>query len=876
MDIEKLVLEYKGKHPYLNVLKKNLQGGETLTFTQKEFAKKLIITNAVKKQDRTLLPLPEIKTFDVDWNKYSTRPPYNFQKLGINWLMNKSHGILGDEMGTGKTTQAIIAATELNLSKVLVICPNTLKLNWKKEIECIDPNAIISVYDKTCNPNAKWIIVNYDKIFKIEKELKALKPKLLIGDEAHLVKSGKKAKRAACFSKIATKCPRVWLLTGTPIANKPIDFYNLLKICKHELGNNKEIYGKKYCGGELTNWGYNYNGASNLKDLHFRTQDIILRRTKKQVLDLPEKQLVPIYLEIKNHKDYLNAANKKYQEIYDNIDNEESEHYGKNLESGASFIEMSAYRMYCALEKIKDGTLFDLIDNILDAGEKVVIFTNFTAVIDAINEAYKEKCVILDGRVSAEQRQKNIESFQNGAPSICACNYKVGSVGTTLTAATYEIMNDYPWDPATLKQAEDRCVSKNQLVLTKRGYIKIQDVKKGDLVYSHLGNWQKVTDTFKKIYSDKLKTVIKYRGTSEKLETTSDHEIYIYDSEEKKYKWEQASRLLPRKHFLVLNYTDLPKSPLTTIKINSFYSNIFFNNFNKKQKNGRQHILPSEIKLSNDFLYMLGRYVGDGWVAIKNNKERGIGICGHIKEKEVIIKLCELIKTTFNISKHSYQETQNCCQFSIGSCNLGYQFKIWCGENSHSKQFPEWVFQLNKEQLENLLQGYYDADGWKKNDLQQATTVSSILASQLIVLNSKLGRNPQFYKTKKHFSIEYSNSINCIIKNNENKVLFPISSVQTYIPKKEEREFYDLTVENDNSFVIGTVSVHNCHRIGQTKKTTIYFPIYNDTIDEIMFNVLKEKTSNLHEAIDGDANLVKFKYNGSVVNEVYKLLKRKK
>ena len=459
-DIKKHLLEYRGNHPYLNVLKKLLQDGKELGQTQADFAKKLLVTHAVKKQDRTLLPLPKVIEFQVDWEGYEGKEkyPYDFQKLGINWLMNKQKAILADEMGLGKSLQAIVAAIELKVKRVLIICPNTLKLNWRKEISFFEDPKNVSIVGKTYNPNAKWIIVNYDKIHKIEVDLKKLKFDLLIGDEAHYVKSGRKARRASCFARISTVIPRVWLLTGTPIANKPIDFYQLLKICRHELGKNKEIFGMKYCGGKTTPWGRDFSGASNLKDLHFRTQDVILRRLKDKVLDLPPKQLVPVYLELDDRREraYLKSATDKYQEIYENIDNEESEHYGKNLESGAAFIEMAAYRMFTALEKISDGTLIDLIENAIESGSKVVVFTNFTKVIDAIKEHFKENCVILDGRVSLEQRQKNIDAFQTGFPQVCGCNYKVGSVGTTLTAASVSVFNDLPWDPATLKQAEDR------------------------------------------------------------------------------------------------------------------------------------------------------------------------------------------------------------------------------------------------------------------------------------------------------------------------------------------------------------------------------------------------------------------------------------
>jgi len=453
-DIEKQLLSYNGKHPYLLSLKDLVDKGEVLNFSQNMFAKKLLISHAVKTKDRTLLPLPSLKSFLIDWNKYIEKPPYSFQKLGINWLMNKDKAILGDEMGCGKTFQAIVAAIELNIDRILIICPNTLKLNWMKEIESLNETSI-SIFKKEFDLNAKWTIINYDKLSKVEVELKKLKFKLLIGDEAHLVKNSS-SKRGKAFQRISTKIPKTWLLTGTPIANRPIDFYQLLKLCKHDLGKDKMSFGRKYCNGTLNNFGWDYSGASNLKDLHFRTQDIILRRLKDQVLDLPSKQLIPVYLEMNNMKKYYQAAEDRFQEIYNNIDNPDSEHYGKDLGSGAAFIELAAFRMFCALEKLEDGTLSDLINNSIESGGKVVVFTNFTKVVDAVKKEFGENCVTLDGRVSIEDRQANIQSFQKGIPQVCVCNYKVGSVGTTLTAGTVSIMNDLPWDPATLQQAMDR------------------------------------------------------------------------------------------------------------------------------------------------------------------------------------------------------------------------------------------------------------------------------------------------------------------------------------------------------------------------------------------------------------------------------------
>jgi len=113
--------------------------------------------------------------------------------------------------------------------------------------------------------------------------------------------------------------------------------------------------------------------------------------------------------------------------------------------------------MFTALEKTKDGSIEELIESCLDANKRVVLFTNYTSVINAYKEIFKEKAVILDGRVKIEDRHKIIENFQaNKGADIVLANFKVGSVGINLTSAEVAIINDLPWDPATLAQAEDR------------------------------------------------------------------------------------------------------------------------------------------------------------------------------------------------------------------------------------------------------------------------------------------------------------------------------------------------------------------------------------------------------------------------------------
>jgi SWI/SNF-related matrix-associated actin-dependent regulator 1 of chromatin subfamily A len=457
--IKEKLLVYKGLNPYLNTLKSIVEKGEELSGVQLMFAEKLLVSTAIKTQDREALPLPEIKQFNIIWDKYSARPPFEFQKEGVNWLLNKKYAILGDDMGLGKTLQAIIASIETGANRTLIVCPNSLKINWAKELQYFIPQNEITIIKKAYIKPTKFTIINYEKLAKYADELIKEKFDITIADESHYIKSGRGSRRGKYFLKITNKVSRIWLLTGTPIGNRPIDFFNLLKVCRHDLGRRKDEYAQRYCGNLMTNWGWDTKGSSNLKELYFRTQDIILRRLKKDVLDLPPKQRVPIYLEMSSSRmrAMQSYVNEKFQDIFNGMDDPDSEHYGKNIDKGEKFIELAANRMFCAVEKIKDGSVQELVESCLDANKRVIIFTNYTIVADEYKTIFGDDAIVLDGRVKIEERQRIIDNFQsNRGPSVMVCNFKVGSVGINLTSAEVEVINDLPWDPATLAQAEDR------------------------------------------------------------------------------------------------------------------------------------------------------------------------------------------------------------------------------------------------------------------------------------------------------------------------------------------------------------------------------------------------------------------------------------
>lgn len=360
---------------------------------------------------------------------------------------------------THNTTSAIIASLESESKKVLVICPSSLKINWYREIKNYSDKNILIVEGKNWEPTFDFYIINYDilknyhsmeKTENIEsyKLIENEKFDLVIIDEAHYI-SNPTAQRTKLINDLVKNIPKVWLLTGTPMTSRPINYYNLLKIVDSPIASNWQGYVKRYCAGYQFKVGgkkiWNTNGSSNLDELRERTKNIVLRRMKTDILDLPEKMVSPIFLDLTStfYSDELEDF------IRISKDN-------KNKESLTVTINrLMKLRQVIAFEKVPYTC--ELIDKVIEQGKKVIVFTNFTSSLDMLHEKYKKNSVILDGRMSKEKRQQSVDKFQNDDKTkIFISNIKAGGVGITLTSAEVVIMNDLSFVPSDHSQAEDR------------------------------------------------------------------------------------------------------------------------------------------------------------------------------------------------------------------------------------------------------------------------------------------------------------------------------------------------------------------------------------------------------------------------------------
>ena len=402
--------------------------------------KEIIDTSELEKTFKTEdKPTVELKDYS-----YLKRKPYDHQYTAAKFLLEKRKAILADEMGGGKTLSSIMAAYSLPTPR-LVVCPASLKLNWAKEIRMVDLEGRIHVVrDKGIDASADWNIINYDILEKYFKELDRVNWKVIIFDEAHYMKAvtngGKPdSKRAKYGLKLGLKAPYVFSLTGTPITNRPKDIFNLLRLSDHILSRNFFNFAQNYCGATHNGWGWDFSGSSNEDELHEKIKPYMLRRLKKDMLDLPKKirRFIPVEIDLREYRIAIEEYMRKRPYI-----------------KGDHLVELTTAKHILA--KNKTSHTIEIAETIVDSGESVVIFTCYDAVVKEIMNKFKDNVVKITGEDSEKKRQQAVDDFQRGKVQVMVANIIAGGVGLTLTRAKYLIFNDFDWVPANHLQAEDR------------------------------------------------------------------------------------------------------------------------------------------------------------------------------------------------------------------------------------------------------------------------------------------------------------------------------------------------------------------------------------------------------------------------------------
>jgi SWI/SNF-related matrix-associated actin-dependent regulator 1 of chromatin subfamily A len=384
---------------------------------------------------------------------------YPYQSDGVAFLLSKKRAILADDMGLGKTRQAIVAMEAgCPEGTILVVCPASIKLNWKREILMVDGGASIEVLgvDKDQADAPRWIIVNYDLLGKHADRLHAIDWAGVILDEAHFIKNASK-RTSHCLKLLGVQAEaralvigpeHVFLLTGTPMTNRPKDLFNLFRCVGHPAARSFLSFAKRYCDAYRNDYGWVTTGASNLDELNLLMKEVSIRRKKDEVLDLPPKIRTWVPVDISTSKAALNAIDS-FLSWYSGTD--------PSKPNDTEFLARLT-KVRTALHKAKFNAVAERIKDVTTTGEKVVVFTCFTDGIERHKKKLGDQAITITGSATPEQRMEAVDRFQTDPNvRVALCNIIAGGVGITLTAGTHVIFQDLDWVPANHAQAEDRC-----------------------------------------------------------------------------------------------------------------------------------------------------------------------------------------------------------------------------------------------------------------------------------------------------------------------------------------------------------------------------------------------------------------------------------
>jgi SWI/SNF-related matrix-associated actin-dependent regulator 1 of chromatin subfamily A len=425
----------------------------------------------------------EIVKFENNINRYPTL--YRHQKDGVKFLLEKSFEssgiIVADEMGLGKTKMSIVFCEIRNFKKIIVVCPASLKYNWEREIVTVNNYASVCILPQHVpDENTKYFIINYDiliKEFDFEKLLKKDTFKITVKedsflakykfdamllDEAHYLKN-QTSKRSKVIVELSNMIDITIPISGTPLKNKTKDIFNLLKIIKHPLGNSFFNFGRRYCNGYENGFGWNFDGSSNTTELYEKLNSVILRRLKKDCLDLPEKIINEVFIDLSANmkKVYYNAFQEYLTFVRDvklvNKNTVEVNIAINSIIQAEELVKITLLKQICSISKA--DMLKEKIDDMLeeDPERKIVIFSQFNEIINLLYAHYEKISVKLTGATSQTNRQKAVDNFQNDEKvRLFIGNLQAGGVGITLARSDTVIFTDLAWTPSEHEQAMDR------------------------------------------------------------------------------------------------------------------------------------------------------------------------------------------------------------------------------------------------------------------------------------------------------------------------------------------------------------------------------------------------------------------------------------
>jgi len=435
------------------------------------------------------------------------------QKLGVKFLVANKKCILADSMGLGKTTTAIVSSLAGGYKNILVITTASLKTTWYKDLIYYVPKEDINIVSgSTWQPGSKFTVINYDIVdnfYKIAEEpvyeieeitdkdgnvVDTLRVPVMVKDKktGQMVQKMQKSRKKADIQKSLAESPlflqeydcviideaqklsnntsiryktiydflkkanpkAIFLLTGTPLTNRPINLYHILRLIDADVTRDYQYYVKRYCDGQEMHLKdgrtiLKMGKGTNLDELRERIKDVYIRRLASETGEMVQKNVIRRYYDLtdKEKVEYDRLWNE-YQEVQENIGNYDSEQYRQ-------LVEGMLVRQYLAKEMTKHT--IKLAEDYIEDGEKVVIITCFQDEMDILSQHFGKSCVVYNGKMLPKQKDKAQDEFMNNPKvKVFVGQIEACGVGLSLPVSKTMIFNSYSWSEASNRQAEDR------------------------------------------------------------------------------------------------------------------------------------------------------------------------------------------------------------------------------------------------------------------------------------------------------------------------------------------------------------------------------------------------------------------------------------
>lgn len=431
---------------------------------------------------------------DIPNNFEFKTKPFAHQIDGVRFGLNKKKFLLCDDQGLGKTKQIIdfVGCLEKTdtINKVLIVCGvNSLKYNWQSEIsihsdekgwvlgtryrkrtgKAYEGSTKDKLEDLDNLPDCRYIITNIESLragaekiskskyhFPIAEKLQELCKKGIISviafDECHKSKDPTSLQSRAMLLLSATYMSA---MSGTPLMNNPLDLYFPIHWLGYETHSFYQ-FKQHYCN--LGGWGGSeVVGYKNLEEIRAMMDNIMLRRLKTEVLDLPEKIRKIEYV------DMTPKQNQIYKEVYAGVMSDlQKIKFSNNPLSMMIRLRQATGWTGILSDKVQESAkmerMIELVEEITASGQKAIIFSNWESITSVAKEKLKAyNSAYITGATKADERMKEVDRFQNDDK----CKVIIGTIGAmgtglTLTSAQNVIFLDSPWNMALKAQAEDR------------------------------------------------------------------------------------------------------------------------------------------------------------------------------------------------------------------------------------------------------------------------------------------------------------------------------------------------------------------------------------------------------------------------------------